>query len=108
MNDRKHLVSAEVKKLIVATKESRNEICDKCLLSLMSRHGLRSHSTICGAPKIKLAIECGYVPGLLRFFRRCGLADTVLLEAGIMPAEKVSEKLPSSATEKLTDKVEPG
>jgi type 1 fimbriae regulatory protein FimB len=61
MNDRKHLVSAKMKKLMVATKESRNEICDKCLLSLMFRHGLRAHSTICGAPKIKLVKDCMFL-----------------------------------------------
>ena len=41
MNDRKHLVSAEVDKLISATKGGRNEARDRCLLLLMFRHGLR-------------------------------------------------------------------
>jgi type 1 fimbriae regulatory protein FimB len=41
MNDRKHLVAAEVDKLIAATKTSRNAARDRCLLLLMFRHGLR-------------------------------------------------------------------
>jgi type 1 fimbriae regulatory protein FimB len=41
MNERKHLVSAEVDKLISATKGGRNEARDRCLLLLMFRHGLR-------------------------------------------------------------------
>jgi type 1 fimbriae regulatory protein FimB len=41
MNDRKHLVSAEVDKLIAAVKGGRNEARDRCLLILMFRHGLR-------------------------------------------------------------------
>jgi len=39
MNDRKHLVSAEVDKLIEATKDSRNAARDRCFLLLMFRHG---------------------------------------------------------------------
>jgi type 1 fimbriae regulatory protein FimB len=39
--DRSHLTSLEVGKLIVATKDSRNEARDRCLLLLMFRHGLR-------------------------------------------------------------------
>ena len=41
MSDRKHLVSAEVDKLLAATKGARNEARDRCLLLLMFRHGLR-------------------------------------------------------------------
>jgi type 1 fimbriae regulatory protein FimB len=41
MKDRKHLVSAEVDKLIAATKDGRNEARDRCLLLLMFRHGPR-------------------------------------------------------------------
>jgi len=40
-NDRKHLTSCEVERLIEATKGSRNEVRDRCLLLLMFRHGLR-------------------------------------------------------------------
>ena len=47
MSDRKHLVSAEVEKLLAATKGSRNEARDRCLLLLMFRHGLRV-SEACG------------------------------------------------------------
>jgi integrase len=40
-SDRKHLTSREVERLIEATKGSRNEVRDRCLLLLMFRHGLR-------------------------------------------------------------------
>lgn len=40
-NDQKHLATREVEKLVAATKGSRNESRDRCLLLLMSRHGLR-------------------------------------------------------------------
>jgi type 1 fimbriae regulatory protein FimB len=41
MSDRKHLVSAEVDKLMEAAKSSRNPARDRCFLLLMFRHGLR-------------------------------------------------------------------
>ena len=47
MSDRKHVVSAEVDKLIAATRGSRHEVRDRCLLLLMFRHGLRV-SEACG------------------------------------------------------------
>jgi len=47
MRDRKHLVSAEVEKLLAATKGSRNAARDRCFLLLMFRHGLRV-SEACG------------------------------------------------------------
>jgi len=47
MSDRKHLVSAEVDKLLAATKGTRHETRDRCLLLLMFRHGLRV-SEACG------------------------------------------------------------
>ena len=47
MHDRKHLVSAEVEKLLEAAKDSRNAARDRCLLLLMFRHGLRV-SEACG------------------------------------------------------------
>jgi type 1 fimbriae regulatory protein FimB len=47
MADRKHLVSAEVEKLLEAAKDSRNAARDRCLLLLMFRHGLRV-SEACG------------------------------------------------------------
>src|SRR5271165_406325 len=46
-SDRKHLTSREVERLIEATRDSRNEIRDRCLLLLMFRHGLRV-SEACG------------------------------------------------------------
>lgn len=56
MNDRKHLVSAEVARLIEATKGSRNECRDRCLLLLMFRHGLRV-SEACGLTLSQVDIE---------------------------------------------------
>lgn len=56
MNNRKHLVPAEVKKLIAATKGSRNEARDRCLLLLMFRHGLRV-SEACGLRLAQVDIE---------------------------------------------------
>lgn len=42
MNDeRKHLTALEVEKLLAATKGTRNEARDRCLILLMFRHGLR-------------------------------------------------------------------
>jgi type 1 fimbriae regulatory protein FimB len=41
MHDRKHLVSAEVEKLLDAAKGSRHAARDLCLLLLMFSHGLR-------------------------------------------------------------------
>jgi len=46
-NDRKHITTREVEKLMTATKGSRNEIRDRCMLLLMFRHGLRV-SEACG------------------------------------------------------------
>src|SRR5271165_3404739 len=39
-SDRKHLTMRKVERLIEATKGSRNEVRDRCLLLLMFRHGL--------------------------------------------------------------------
>src|SRR4051794_38558278 len=50
-SDRKHLTGREVERLIEATRGSRNEARDRCLLLLMFRHGLRV-SEACG---LKLA-----------------------------------------------------
>jgi type 1 fimbriae regulatory protein FimB len=40
-DDRRHLTPLEVGKLLDATKGSRNEARDRCLILLMFRHGLR-------------------------------------------------------------------
>ena len=50
-DDRKHLTAREVEKLIAATKSSRTETRDRCLLLLMFRHGLR----VSEALKLKLS-----------------------------------------------------
>ena len=42
LQERKHLTQTEVARLIEATKGSRNEARDRCLLLLMYRHGLRT------------------------------------------------------------------
>jgi len=47
MSDRKHLFSAEVKKLMDVAKGSRNAARDRCFLLLLFRHGLRV-SEACG------------------------------------------------------------
>ena len=47
MDERKHLTGREIEKLLTATKGSRNEARDRCLLLLMFRHGLRV-SEACG------------------------------------------------------------
>ena len=41
MDDRKHITTREVEKLMAATKGSRFETRDRCLLLMMFRHGLR-------------------------------------------------------------------
>jgi type 1 fimbriae regulatory protein FimB len=53
---RKHLTAAEVDKLIAATKGSRNEARNRCLLLLMFRHGLRV-SEACGLSLSQLDTE---------------------------------------------------
>lgn len=37
-DDRRHLTSLEVEKLLAATKGARNEARDRCLILLMFRH----------------------------------------------------------------------
>src|SRR5712691_1882316 len=56
MDERKHLTAAEVEKLLAATKGTRNEARDRCLLLLMFRHGLRV-SEACGLRLSQVDIE---------------------------------------------------
>jgi type 1 fimbriae regulatory protein FimB len=56
MHDRKHLVFAEVEKLMEAAKGSRNAARDRCLLLLMFRHGLRV-SEACGLALSQVDVE---------------------------------------------------
>jgi len=53
---RKHLTGREVERLIAATRGSRNEARDRCLLLLMFRHGLRV-SEACGLKLDQVDIE---------------------------------------------------
>src|SRR5271157_5972755 len=67
VSERKHLTSREVERLIEATKGSRNEVRDRCLLLLMFRHGLRV-SEACGMKLDQVDTEsrvlaCGPVEG---------------------------------------------
>ena len=41
-DDRKRVIALEVDKLMSATKGSRHEARDRCLLFMMFRHGLRA------------------------------------------------------------------
>ena len=69
MTDRKHLTAREIEKLIAATKGSRNEPRDRCLLLLMFRHGLRVSEAL-GLTTADLEITAH--PHMLR--HACGFA----------------------------------
>jgi integrase len=56
INDRKHLTTDKVDKLMAAIKGSRNETRDRCLPLLMIRHGLRV-SEACGLDLSQVDIE---------------------------------------------------
>ena len=70
MHGRKHLVSAEVEKLIAATKGTRHETRDRCLLLLMFRHGVRV-SKACG-----LVLSRSIAPRVLPVSRTGSCATT--------------------------------
>jgi type 1 fimbriae regulatory protein FimB len=55
-DDRKHLTTREIEKLIEAAKGSRNETRDRCLLLFMFRHVLRV-SEACGLELSQVDIE---------------------------------------------------
>jgi len=73
-SDRNHLTGRKVERIIEATKGSRNEARDRCLLLLMFRHGLR----VTEACRLKLDTESRvlHVAGLKR-----GLSTTQSLRA---------------------------
>jgi type 1 fimbriae regulatory protein FimB len=56
MDERKHLVLAEVEKLMEIAKGSRHAARDRCLLLLMFRHGLRV-SEACGLQLSHVDVE---------------------------------------------------
>jgi type 1 fimbriae regulatory protein FimB len=55
-DERKHLTTREVEKLLAATQGGRNAARDHCLLLLMFRHGLRV-SEACGLRLAQIDIE---------------------------------------------------
>lgn len=59
-DDRKHLTDLEVDRLLAATRGSRNESRDHCLILLMFRHGLRV-SEACRLKLNQVDTDSGYV-----------------------------------------------
>ncbi len=89
MSDRKHLVSAEVQKLLDATKGNRNETRDRCLLLLMFRHGLRV-SEACGLRLAQVDTESR----ILHVKRlKEGLSTTHPLRGDILPGMNAGASL---------------
>ena len=84
ITERKHLVSTEVDMLLNATKGSRNEARDRCLLLLMYRHGLRV-SEACGLQLSQVDIESRVVH-VARL--KNGLSTTHPLQADELKAVK--------------------
>lgn len=84
ITERKHLVSTEVDMLLNATRGSRNEARDRCLLLLMYRHGLRV-SEACGLQLSQVDIESRVVH-VARL--KNGLSTTHPLQADELKAVK--------------------
>ena len=59
MSDRKHLTAREVERLITATRGSRTEARDRCLILLIFRHGLRV-SEACGLRLHQVDLELAW------------------------------------------------
>lgn len=56
MNERLHLTSGEIERLLKATHGARHEARDRCLILLMFRHGLRV-SELCGMTLDQLDVD---------------------------------------------------
>ena len=85
MSDRKHLVSAEVEKLMEVVKGSRNAARDRCFLLLLFRHGLRV-SEACGLKLSQVDTE-SRVLHVMRL--KAGLSTTHPLRGDELRAIKV-------------------
>src|SRR2546426_943436 len=94
MHDRKHLVSAEIEKLMDAAKHSRNAARDRCLLLLMFRHGLRV-SEACGLRLSQVDTE-SRVLHVKRL--KAGLSTTHPLRGDEIKSIKVWASITASAT----------
>ena len=99
MRDRKHLVSAEVDKLLEAAKSRCNAARDRCLVLLMFRHGWRV-SEACGLKLAQVDIE-SRVLHVARL--KAGLSTTHLLRGDelrvikLWLAERAKMKLDTDA-----------
>ena len=99
MLERNYLVTAEVDRLIAATKGSRNAARDRCLLVLMFRHGLRV-SEACGLKLSQVDVD-NRVVHVLRL--KQGLSTTqplrpdCLLYTSPSPRDGLLSRMPSSA-----------
>jgi len=80
-DDRKHLTSREIEKLIAATKGARHEARDRCLLMLMFRHGLRvSEALSLTLSQIDLEnMPCSETPVLAGFVGKQMFSDIAVL-----------------------------
>ena len=59
MDNRRYLTSREVERLITATRGSRTEARDRCLILLIFRHGLRV-SEACGLRLHQVDLELAW------------------------------------------------